>query len=756
MSQNDIEVRIGAEISDLERGMGKGASTVEAAAARIGGSLGNVGTAMSALSGGVAGAMAGIAASLSLAAFKRFADSAAAITEASMDLGRAMGVSATQASIWTAAMADVGASTGELQAASRGLAMRLRANEESLNAMGLATRTAAGDLKSMDQIMVDAVETVNRYKEGTDRNLAVQEIFGRSVAGSSKLLLINSQVLAENEEYMRRLGSVVGEDNVDAWHEYDSAMDKVSLALNAFKKMIGDSLMPVLAKFAEWFSEVAPTAILVLRGALGGLLTAFWGLYNGIIIVWETINAMVISVAEPIRALAASMARALVGDFAGAKAELANVPRVIGDAWVRHNARILESSRETRDKIAALFGSQADSMGPKGGGADYISPKNKNDKSASKAPGQKQTDAEWEMEESAHLRRTLYQLAEERAAAEEAAFARATKAAEEWQADLERANSAVADDAKRKAEQRAQVEELWAQNATSARLAAVDEAEAQARHEVEIGRMTKDELLAQEIQFEQQRNEIRLQALQDRLANIDPDRDPVAYAEINIAIEELEREHQAKLSELRRQASVEHQEISLNIYAGIEQAMASSLQRMMMLQTSFAGFMKSLWQGVMSAITGEIAKWLAQWIMAKLKALIMTKTTALSEITTNAAKAGAGGTASMAAAPWPLNMTAPAFGAAMSAAAMAFAPMASAAMGYDIPAGINPLTQLHAKEMVLPEPIANAVRGMAEDGGVGGVSVNITAMDSQDVERALKSNGALARAIKDLDRRFYR
>ncbi len=47
----------------------------------------------------------------------------------------------------------------------------------------------------------------------------------------------------------------------------------------------------------------------------------------------------------------------------------------------------------------------------------------------------------------------------------------------------------------------------------------------------------------------------------------------------------------------------------------------------------------------------------------------------------------------------------------------------SAAGGYDIPSGVNPVTQLHEEEMVLPSPLANAVRRMAgegEGGGAGG------------------------------------
>jgi lambda family phage tail tape measure protein len=45
---------------------------------------------------------------------------------------------------------------------------------------------------------------------------------------------------------------------------------------------------------------------------------------------------------------------------------------------------------------------------------------------------------------------------------------------------------------------------------------------------------------------------------------------------------------------------------------------------------------------------------------------------------------------------------------------------ASAAGGYDIPAGVNPVVQTHAREMILPEQYADVIRNMASGGGGGG------------------------------------
>jgi hypothetical protein len=103
----------------------------------------------------------------------------------------------------------------------------------------------------------------------------------------------------------------------------------------------------------------------------------------------------------------------------------------------------------------------------------------------------------------------------------------------------------------------------------------------------------------------------------------------------------------------------------------------------------------------------------------KLAQLFFSKST----IAGKAAEAGAGGVASMAGAPFPLNLGAPAFGAAMAALAGAYLAIPSAAGGWDIPRGINPVVQAHSGEMVLPEKHADVIRSMADGHAAAGSSM---------------------------------
>ena len=172
------------------------------------------------------------------------------------------------------------------------------------------------------------------------------------------------------------------------------------------------------------------------------------------------------------------------------------------------------------------------------------------------------------------------------------------------------------------------------------------------------------------------------------------------------------------------------------------------------LQQGFAQTVQGMWQGMISAIANAFEQMLQQWLQQQLTALILGKTQntadALSKITANAGVAGSAAFASTAAIPITGPALAPAAAAAAVAGALSFAPMASAAGGFDIPSGLNPITQLHQREMVLPADLADNVRNMT---GGGDVHLHVNAVDGQSVRRLFQDNGShLAQVLKDLHR----
>jgi hypothetical protein len=190
---------------------------------------------------------------------------------------------------------------------------------------------------------------------------------------------------------------------------------------------------------------------------------------------------------------------------------------------------------------------------------------------------------------------------------------------------------------------------------------------------------------------------------------------------------------------------------------------------------TFSNAVKGLWASLRQMVAHVILQMVQEWIAheirkllfssltkikevalettSKVAAIAASKGAALAQIPAAAAVAAVNAMASVAAIPMVGWAMAPGVGAATFASAMSFMPAVAAEGGFDIPAGVFPVTQLHEREMVLPAPLAERVRDMTGGGGGGDtIHVNIGgihALDGASVERVLLDNqGPLAKAIQ--------
>jgi len=300
------------------------------------------------------------------------------------------------------------------------------------------------------------------------------------------------------------------------------------------------------------------------------------------------------------------------------------------------------------------------------------------------------------------------------------------------------------------AKQQAQLDGVTRDRAEAAALADVDTAQASAQQQMNLGQITQAEMLAQEEGFEEQRFAIKQAYMQARQALLDPERDPVAYAQVSGQLEALEVQHQAAMAQIRNQAAVQSQQQTMQIGNSLQGAWANVFNQIGTSIRTVGQLMRAMGQATLQVFTQMLAQMAAKWLANKLMMMALNRTTAVAEVTSEAGKAGAAGIASWAGAPWPINAGAPAFGAAMSAAAMGFVGLASAANGYDIPAGVNPMTQLHEREMVLPAKHADVIRDMADGGGAGGGGLTVNFPGKRIGNYFLMEQDDLVRAINHL------
>lgn len=733
------------------------------------------------------------------------------MTEQAERLGHQLGITATEAAALAQALGDLQIPTDQFEAAAKGLINQLRANSDELEAMGLKTRDASGHSRAFKDILFDAIRIVGGYKEGIDRNLAAHAMFGRGVNDVSKLIKLNNEAVQEATEKQKALQAVVGVESKKAMEDYKAAMNDVGDVMSAVRKSIAGALMPVLTDLGNWFASTGPAVVQYIKTSLielTAVIRAVALVANSVAtIVKEAFDAMGVALAT----YAKAAWQAVTLDFKGAGETLAAGFGTVRDRARATLDGIIADAKDYRAQIAALWSETPIEPAPDANkGKGYKKHDGKKPESMMPAFEAILTQRKLAWDRINELDGTFYEFGKAREAAfwkdildherlsqedrqrAEAKYlaARLEMRKEEFgqlivglraqddaaqqnfgrKVDLARrelalirerygqqSKEAIAAQARldqierQAAEQRDQLKAMAISSAESEALAELKIAEEAARREVDLGRMSKEDLLALEAEFEARRYEIRRQAAEQARALVDPDRDPVEYARRSEQLLELERQYRQRRAELLRAKMTEESQPLMLAGRAFEASWNASLQGLLQRTMSWGDAVRNVFTGTVSAIVMEIGKIPAKWIVG----LIAQKAVDIKAVLNNAIVAASGAYASTAAIP----IVGPAL--APGAASLAYANVAAMAgglavarRGYDIPAGVNPLVQAHEREMILPAEIAEPVREMVATGGGqrrgGGDTFVIQALDSRSFEHALRRNGvALARGVRD-------
>lgn len=353
------------------------------------------------------------------------------------------------------------------------------------------------------------------------------------------------------------------------------------------------------------------------------------------------------------------------------------------------------------------------------------------------------------------------------------------------------------------------LEDQLSKQSTEAKMNQVAEWEKLDKHKLEMekdaadqalanGRISQLERLDLEIEFENRRYQIAYDALQERiaLAEQDPtysqtaiDKLKAQMAELGQGHERTQAKNEGKRESQRRKDAPNVMEMlqdgGKNVWQEAQQQMGQAFSAMLTrtqnFRTAMNNFFKSMGQtfiqemvtkplmGMMQRMVQESAIYkmifgtketLETAAAAKTAATKATETTSV--VTANATQAASGAAASQASIPYVGPILAVAAMAAIMAAVMGLmgggggsqtttttTRIPSAAGGWDIPAGINPLTQLHENEMVLPAEHAQTIREMAGQSGSDDSTIIINSTGGDFIHKK-----DLAKLLKQMKRDF--
>jgi hypothetical protein len=836
-----VLVEIGATVAGLKSGMDQATNLVKEGVEGIKGHLEGMVGIIEKVGKGFA-ALTAIAAGGAM-----FAEAIAEtrkITGEAIALGKILGTTTTEASIFSVALSAVGGDADSAKGAVMALTRSLNGAPEKFEKLGVALKDNNGQMRSMQDILLDVTEKFRGMADGTAKNMAMAQIFGRQWMSMGPIMKLTAEGMAEARVEAEELNLIVGKENVEAAIKYKIAMNGMKEVSHGMTKSIGDAMLPILTDLANWFRKTGPGAVTATKVAINGLATVIRSLGIGLETFREVVHTVFSSVAIGAVTMADVVAKAIRWDFAGAKAALEEGGLAMQANFKKHAAKFVEINAEGQKKIDAIWakptatkmkeGEEAPDLkrSKKGGG------KEKDMASALFALDKATLEAKFSLEKDALKREELLykdQYAKNLISIEEyyadslsTEMALLTKEHDLKQAEIDAANARMkAAEAKKGPEGekeiilvRTQLVKLTAdltinernqadasKNNAIKRLAAEQSLankmedivisntqklaetrtnieEANAQQEIALRGGTQAEVIALEAEFENRRNLIARTALLERLdmemRNGGP-KDPVAIAKLNSDIEALEAGHVEKMVKIANKGVLEQQQGVLTMMASVKGGFEKSISGLIDGTMTWKTAMQNIWTSIIQAFGQFVAKKVVLWAVGETQkttatvagneirtasdwaaAAQSTLATAWSVIKNIAARAwevAASVYAAIAAIPVVGPFLAPVMAVAAGAAVIGFAShVASASGGYDIPAGTNPMTQLHEKEMVLPAKHADVIRSLA-DSGSGGNSSGGPTITYNDHSGTLtpaqiqRNVGVIAKALMDHSRK---
>jgi hypothetical protein len=608
---------------------------------------------------------------------------------------------------------------------------------DAFKILGISVTGTNGNLKSNTELLTELTRKFSEMKDGPEKTALAMAIFGRSGADMIPMLNQGAVAMAKLKADSDALGATMGGDLVANTEQYHHTATELATMLKGMELQLGGVMIPLF----QHLGQAIATQVLEWQ--------------HGFLTISLKVQAMASTISIATSAAGEAFSLVAHGKFKEAEAVMGGVAANVRKEWSDTALAIEDDAELTKRAVAAIMSEAAEA------------PKQKDD-------GQ-----------GPHV---------EDAKAEAALLAKMKEQWKETEDSIRESSTQTFQDLS------GQEKTYWTNALDDAKLGAAQKAEIQ-HHIVELDLAEKKRAAGETMaDYKEQESALTGTAVEQATARIAIVKDELTftrglYSANSSEVLGIERqlataERALRTAEATEEKQLEAEKKKERDKAAQEEAkqIAASLQKWQSLSRSigqsFNGAFDSMMRGTQTfgqtfsaltlSLTQDVVKMLttqgAQWALheamktgllssglaarmgiqtaADTAGKVAKTASAVAQVTSDAGVGAAGAASAVAAIPFVGPSLAPAAAATTFGEIMGFmsTAVASAAGGYDIPAGINPVTQLHAQEMVLPASIANKVRG--DSGGGGGTTI-IQAMDVKSFHDFLQANHpAVGAAVK--------
>lgn len=346
---SDIEIRLMANIAQLQQDMGAARRVVDQGMSGISKAAGVAKMAL--------GALAGV---LSIGAFAGWIKGAIDATDAVADISARTGIAISDIAALQLAFKKGGMEATDMEGSMVKLSKAIAEGDDSFARIGVATKTSNGALRESKDVLYDVADRFANLEDGTAKTALAMEIFGKSGAAMIPLLNDGSEGLRAMAEMADKLGITFDEKTVTAAGDFNDTLDFMSLAGQGVARQVAAQLLPTLNSLAGSFLTLVTNGDGVKKVA-DGIGAVFKVLYTIAVGVGQAFNV----VGSIIGLAMAQVVAVMNGDFKTAASygqivwddlstSLINSAKSISDVWTGAGGEVVAALAETTKKTGAI------------------------------------------------------------------------------------------------------------------------------------------------------------------------------------------------------------------------------------------------------------------------------------------------------------------------------------------------------------------------------------------------------------------
>lgn len=290
------------------------------------------------------GALGGLVAGLSVAAFGNWIKSAINAADETSKLASRVGIAVEEVAGLQLAFNLAGAGGNVMQTSLAKLANEADKNNSAFERLGIQTRNTDGTLRSTSQILRDVSDRFANMDDGAQKTALAINLFGRAGAELIPLLNSGSDGLDDMDRMARKLGLTISEDTAKQAELFNDTLELVQTGLQGIATRVAAEMLPSLTNLASAFlgamteGDRLKNIAAILSTALKALFTVFIGLI-------EIVNTVITAFG----ALGSAFMAIARGDFAAARDIVLDAGKKIGDGWKNAQEVVSQAWSDTAD-----------------------------------------------------------------------------------------------------------------------------------------------------------------------------------------------------------------------------------------------------------------------------------------------------------------------------------------------------------------------------------------------------------------------